>query len=98
MALGRRTLLRRQGWGRSCRCWPANGYGNPRPKPAQRGVGTPLSIAERDASRVAKPHFLGIDGRVLCRLGVGALQFVAGRARVPEVSPKERTLCCVVFE
>src|SRR5262245_18338005 len=44
---------------------------------------------KRDASRVREPHFLSIDRRVLCLLGVGALQFVSGRARVPEVSAKE---------
>src|SRR5580704_14746557 len=87
------------GWRRSARCCPANGCGNPHPKPAQRAAGTPLSITEtRDASRVGKPHFLGVDRRVLCLLGIGALQFVAGRARIPEVSAKEPALCRVVFE
>src|SRR6516162_2930099 len=53
---------------------------------------------KRDASRVRKTHFLGIDRRMLCLLGVGTLQFVAGRARIPEVAAKERALCCIVFE
>ena len=35
---------------------------------------------------------------MLCLLGVGTLQFVAGRARIPEVAAEERGLCCIVFE
>jgi len=31
-------------------------------------------------------------------LGIGALQFIARRARVPEVFAKERALCRIVFE
>src|SRR5438270_12444539 len=44
---------------------------------------------KRDASRVGKTHFLGIDRRMLRLLGIGALQFVAGRVSIPEVSAKE---------
>src|SRR6202022_3536266 len=59
-----------------------------------RRVGQP----PRDASRVGEAHFLGIDRRALCLLGIGTLQLVSGCASIPEVSAKERALCLVEIE
>jgi len=76
--------------------------------PTNVEIGTPNQLKKgpvhrfrqpkRDASRVRKTHFLGIDRRVLCLLGVRTLQFIAGRARIPEISAKERAQCSIVFE
>src|ERR1700730_12120495 len=57
-----------------------------------------FTYKKRSASRVGKTHFLCIDWRMLGLLGVGTLQFVAGRVPIPKVSAKERALRCIVFE
>src|SRR5690348_6229385 len=77
-------------------------------RPATVEICTPYQLKERpvycfrqpkrDAGRVGKTHFLGVDRGMLGLLGIGTLQFVAGRARVPEVSAKERALRPIVFE
>src|SRR5229473_2576945 len=50
-----------------------------------------LACDNRNAMQAVsgKTHFLGIDRRMLCLLGVSALQLVSGRACIPEISAKE---------
>src|ERR1700758_3854454 len=57
-----------------------------------------LRKPKRDASSVREAHFLRINGRTLCLFGVGISQPISGRARIPEIPPKEQALFLVVLQ
>src|SRR6266481_2819352 len=63
--------------------------------PLQTGSVFSFRKPEGYASSVREAHFLGIDWRTLCLVGVGIPQQISGCARIPEISAKEQTLLFV---